>query len=111
MRALNTLFKKLIVITLIIPFVLTGINAIPVTGLNVQLEDLISDPVAYVPVPGQAEAPSSVAESSTDLQKFAEEVINGRQTTLRHFRENMWISVVQQPSGQARCIRAAGSGD
>ncbi len=63
MRALNTLFKKLIVITLIIPFVLTGINAIPVTGLNVQLEDLISDPVLRS-VPGQAEAPSIVAEAA-----------------------------------------------
>ena len=106
MRALNTLFKKLIVITLIIPFVLTGINAIPVTGLNVQLEDLISDPVAYVPVPGQAEAPSSVAESSTDLQKFAEEVFNGQANTIRGiYAENlMEYPVVQQPSGQAAYV-------
>lgn len=106
MRALNNIFKKLIVITLIIPFVLTGINSIPVTGLNLQLDDLISDPVAYVPVPGQAEAPSNLTEISTDLQKFAEEVFNGQANTVRGiYAENlMEYAVVQQPSGQAAYV-------
>ena len=103
MRALNNLFKKLIVITLIIPFVYTGFNSIPITGLNVQLDDLISDPVAYVPDPDQAEAPSSVAESNTELQQFVEEVFNGQGNTVRGiYAENlMEYPVVQQPSGQA----------
>ena len=103
MRALNKLFISLIVIALMIPMVLSGVQAIPVTGLNVQLDDLFTDPIAYVPDGEQAEIPVSAVDSNTDLQKFTEAVFNGQSDTIRGiYADNlMEYPVVQQPSGQA----------
>ncbi len=102
MRALNTFFKTLIITALMIQFSITGIGAIPITGGNVQIDDLISDPIAYVQDSDQAAVSSGDSGSSVALQKFVESVSDGQAGVVRgiYAENSMEFPVVQQPSGQ-----------
>ena len=102
MRALNNLLKTLILTALIIPVTVSGVNAIPVTGIEFQMDNLISDPVAYIPEPEKNAASPVETTSSAALQKFVEKVTDGQAGAIRGiYADNiMEFPVVQQPSNQ-----------
>jgi hypothetical protein len=103
MKASNRKTKYLLIITaIVIQILVSGFGFIPVTGIEFNTGDTLSDPIQSNPEIYTNTIDPSREESKVQLQNFVESVVDGTSNVIRglYAEDVMEYQVIQQPSGR-----------